>query len=92
MISDSRLVQMFAGARIPTYLSWFVQYANWYALQQSSLVRVIAAFGSQNAAVTRHQLQNVTSYERTVRIFSRIVRILAPWYAFTIAQTKNHAL
>ena len=32
----------------------------------------------KNAAVTRTELRNVTSYERTVRYFVRTVRNLAP--------------
>ena len=42
-----------------------------------------------DAYMYRTELRNVTSYQRTVR-FLRIVRILAPWYAVTIAQTTNH--
>ena len=39
-----------------------VHYAIWYALEMSSLVRVTVAFCSQNAAVTRTELRNVTIY------------------------------
>ena len=39
-----------------------------------------------NAAVTRYELGNFTSYSVRYALFMRIVRILIAWYAFTIAQ------
>ena len=70
---DDQICAVFSNSHVFVVFRYStVQYAIWYALQMSSLVRVTAAFCSQNAVVTRTvryhtELRNVISYQRTVR-------------------------